>query len=637
MKALDALRQDLRFALRQLRRSPGFTAVAVATLALGIGANTTVFSMVDAVLVRPLPFADPGRLVAVQSTHATDPGRPLALSYPDFLDVRKSVDAFEDVAAWDWQPYNLSAGDRATFVGGARVSGSFFSTLGVEPIRGRSFRASDDRPGAAPVLLLSEELWRSRFGASPDVVGSTVRLDGTAYTVIGVEPAGLGLPDRTRLWVPLRTDAAASPRSARYLGAIARLAPGATPAAATAQLATLAARLEKAYPEMHAGRGFRIEDMRQQLLGRGLGSLFTLLLAAVGVLLLIVCANLANLLLVRGARRERELAVRGALGASGGRLVRQLLTESAVLAACGAALGWILGRWGLGLVLRAIPVETPAWIHVEPDLRVLGFVTAASVAAVLLFGLVPAILAARRGLEASLRAGSPRAGASGRGKLRSALVVMEVALSLALLVAAGLVLRSVLALATVDPGFESAGRLVATTALAPGTYGADSARIGFYRRLQDELARIPGVTGAGVVSRLPLRHSSNSYNFTAEGQDVAGHRHNPPILTNSVSPDYFRAAGIDLLRGRAFTERDGPDAPPVGIVDRETADRYWPDGDAVGKRIKYGAPDANTPWIRIVGVVQAVHHRGLDREPGLQLYRPYPQEPTSRLGVVLHA
>lgn len=634
---IDALRQDLRFALRQLRRSPGFTAVAVATLALGIAANTTVFSMVDAVLVRPLPFADPGRVVAVSSVDAARPGLTLNMSYPDYLDVRAGVKAFQDVAVWDWQPYNLRSGATASFVGGARVSGSFFSTLGVAPLLGRSFTADDDRAGAAPVLLLSEELWKSRFGARPDVVGSTVRLDGTAYTVIGVEPSGIGFPERTRLWVPLRTTPEHSPRTARYLGAIARLAPGATTESARHELGAVAANLARAYPDIHGGLGFQISGLRQELLGDGLTPLFVLLLGAVGVLLLIVCSNLANLLLARGARRERELAVRVALGASRGRLVRQLLTESVALGVGGAGLGWLLGQWGSTIVQRTIPVEIPAWIHLEPDLRVLAFVSAVSVAAVLLFGLVPAILTTRRNMGRALREASGRTTEAARARVRSGLVVAEVALSLTLLVGAGLVLRSVLALATVNPGFEPGGRLVATTALAPAVYGSDSSRIGFYHGLLRKARAIPGVREAGVVSRLPLRGSSNSYTFTADGQDQAEYRRNPPVLTNSVSPGYFRAAGISLLRGRAFEETDDADAAPVGIINREMADRYWPGGEALGKRIKYGEPDGHMPWIRIVGVVEDVRHKHLDRAPTIQLYRPYPQEPTSRLGIVLHA
>jgi putative ABC transport system permease protein len=632
----DTLAHDVRFALRQLRHSPGFAAVAVLTLALGIAANTTVFSIVNGVLVRPLPFRDASRLVAVRAADAMRPGLSLNLSYPDYLDIRSGVRAFQDVAVWDWQPYNLRTGSTAYFVGGARVSGSFFSTLGIAPILGRSFRAQDDRDGAAPVILLSEELWKSRFGGDPGVVGSTVHLDGTAYTVIGVEPAGIGFPERTRLWVPLRTTTERSPRTARYLGGIARLAPGATPESAHGELGAVASRLARAYPDIHRGLSFQVVDLRQELLGDALTPLFILLLVAVGVLLLIVCSNLANLLLARGARRERELAVRGALGASRGRLVRQLLTESVVLGIGGGGLGWLMGRWGVTLVLRAIPIEIPAWIHLEPDVRILAFVTGVSVAAVLFFGLLPAILTTRRDMETALREASGRTTEAGRARLRSGLVVAQVALSLTLLVAAALVLRSVIKLASVDPGFDPQGRLVATTALAPAVYGSDSSRIGFYRELLRKVEAIPGVQEAGIVSRLPLRGSSNSYTFTADGQGTEEQRHNPAVLTNPVSPGYFRAAGISLLSGRAFTSMDDADATPVGIINRQMADRYWPDGDALGKRIKYGGPDSHMPWIQIVGVVQDVRHMGLDREPTIQLYQPYPQLPAGRLGVVLH-
>lgn len=628
---------DLRGALRQLRRAPGFAAVAVATLGLGIGANTTVFSMVNAVLVRPLPFEEPDRLVAVESTHPTRPGEGLNLSYPDYLDIREAVGSFREVAVWDWQPFNLRGPEEAAFVGGARVAASFFPTLGVEPILGRAITPEDDRPGAAPVVLLGEELWRSRFAADSGVVGSTVRLDGVPHTVVGVMPAGVGLPDRTRLWVPLATDAERAPRGNRWLGGIARLAPGATVAAADAELEALAARLAEVHPATNGESGLRARDLREELLGEGLAPLFLLLLGAVGILLLIACANLANLLLARSARRERELALRAALGAGRGRLVRQLLAESLLLGGLGAALGWVLGQAGIDLILRSIPTEVPAWIRLEPDLRILGFVTGVSLLAVLLFGLGPALLASRRDPSAALRESSARAGGPPRGRLRSGLVVAEVALSVTLLVGAGLVLRSLLALAAVDPGIDSEGRLVATTALAPALYPGMEERRSFYRDLLRELEATPGVRAAGVVSRLPLRGSSNRNSFTAEGQGEEEHRANPFVLVNSASPDYFRAAGIALLRGRGFTAADDADAPPVAVVNRSLARRYWPEGEAVGRRLKFGSPGGGGEWIRIVGVVEDVRHSGIDREPSIQLYLPYPQSPTPRLGVVLRA
>lgn len=634
---METLMRDLRFAFRQLRRSPGFTAVAVATVALGIGANTTVFSMVNAVLLRPLPFEASDRLVSVESTHPARPGDGLNLSYPDYLDIREQVGAFRDVAIWDWRPFNLRGRGDAIFVGGAQITASFFPTLGVEPIRGRVFTPEEDRAGGPRVLLLSEGLWRSEFAADPAIVGKTVNLDGTAHTVIGVMPAGIGFPERVRLWVPLRLTAERSPRGNRWLGGVARLAPGATVESADAELSAVAARLEEAYPATNTDRGLRARDLREELLGEGLAPLFLLLLGAVGVLLLIVCANLANLLLARGARRDRELAVRGALGASRGRLVRQLLTESVLLGGVGAGLGWLLGQGGVDLVVRAVPTEIPAWIHLEPDLRILAFVTAVTLLAVLLFGLVPAVLTARRDLNAALREASGRAGGPGRGRLRSGLVVAEVALSLTLLVGAGLVLRSLLGLAAVDPGIEEEGRLMATTSLPAAVYSSDSARVRFHRELLAEVERAPGVRSAGIVSRPPLRGSSNAFGFTVEGQGEAEHRDNSFVLTNSVSPGYFRAAGLALLRGRSFGPRDDADALPVGIVNRELAERYWPEGEALGERLKYGPPDGGGEWIRIVGVVEDVRHMGLDREPTIQLYRPYPQQPTGRLSVVVHA
>lgn len=634
---MDTLIQDLRFALRQLRRSPGFTAVAVVTLALGIGANTTVFSMVNAVLVRPLPFEEPERLVSVEGTHPSRPGEGMNLSYPDYLDIREEAETLSDVAVWDWRPFNLRGGGGTLFAGGAQVTASYFRTLGVEPLRGRVFTVEEDRAGGPRVVLLSEELWRTQFGGDPDVVGTQVRLDGTPHTVVGVMPSGIGFPERVRLWVPLQMTVERSPRGNRWLGGIARLASGATAESASAELDALAARLEEAYPDTNTDAGLRARPLREELLGEGLAPLFVLLLGSVGVLLLIVCANLANLLLARGAERERELAVRGALGASRGRLVRQLVTESTLLGGAGAALGWFLGQGGIDLVLRSVPTEIPSWIRLEPDLRILVFVAGVSLLAVLFFGLVPAILTARRDLNAALREASSRGGGPGRGRLRSGLIVAEVALSLVLLVGAGLVLRSMLEIGRVDPGIETDGRIMATTSLAPTVYGADSARVRFEDGLLRELEASPGVRTAGVVSRAPLRGSSNAYTFTVEGQGETEQEENPFLLTNSISPDYFQAAGLSLIRGRGFTPRDDADAQPVGVVNRQMAGRYWPGEDPLGQRIKYGSPGGDGEWIRIVGVVEDVRHMNLEEAPRIQLYRPYRQQPTSRMSVVLHA
>lgn len=635
-RTIDALRHDLRFAFRQLRRNPGFTAVAVVTLALGIGANTTVFSMVNAVLLRPFPFHEPERLVAVESTHPSRPGQGLALSYPDYLDIRQEVEALEQVALWDWHPFNLRASGNAVFAGGARVTATFFETLGADPLVGRIFAPEEDRVGGSDVVLLSEGLWEDEFGRDPQVVGRSVVLDGARHVVIGVMPNEVGFPERVRLWVPLQVDATRSPRGNRWLAGIGRLASGGSMASARAELRALATRLEEAYPETNGDRGLRVVELREELLGEELTPLFLLLFGAVGVLLLIVCANLASLLLARGAGRERELAVRSAMGASRWRIAGQLLTESAVLAAGGAVLGWALGRWGIILVIRAVPTEIPAWIRLEPDLRVLGFVAAASVLAVLLFGLAPALLSARKDVESALRDSSARTGASrGRSRLRSGLVVGEVALSLTLLVGAGLVLRSLLSLASVDPGFATEDRLMGTTSLAAAVYPDDSSRIAFYRRLQAELEALPVVRSSGLVSRFPLRGSSNANNFTVEGQTDEEYEENPFVLVNSVDPGYFRTMGIPLLRGRGVRPTDDGDSPPVVVVNRKLARHYWPDADPVGQRLNFGRPDDPGQWRRVVGVVGNVHHHGLDRPPRIQLYLPYLQSPTSRMSVVV--
>ncbi|MFW6010648.1 MAG: ABC transporter permease, partial [Gemmatimonadota bacterium] len=617
--------QDLRFAVRSLRRRPGFTAAAALTLALGIGANTGVFSIVNGVLLRPFPYAEADRLVTVGTTHPTDPGEMLNLSYPDFEAIRDQVETLDGVAAWDWNPYNLRGEEGALFVGGERVSAEYFEVIGVDPILGRTFQPEDDRPGAGEVIVLSETLWRNEFGADPDVLGRTVRLDGAAHTVVGVVPDHAAWIEGVRLWVPLALDAEASPRGSQWLEAIGRLAPGVTLEQATAELDAVARRLQDDYPETNRERGLAAEPLRAAMTADE-RPLLLLLLGAVGLVLLIACANVANLLLARATARRRELAIRGAMGASRGRILRQLLTESAVLSALGTGLGLVLGVWGTEAVLSWLPNEIPPWISFEPDLRVFGFAAGAATVAVALFGLPPALSASRPDIKGTLKRTAGAATATrGTGRMQGGLVVAEVALSLTLLVTAGLMIRSLLNLSDVDPGFETNGRAVATLALPSAAYPDDEARRTFARELLREVAAAPGVESAGIVSRFPLRGSSNAMVFTVEGQSADGQRGNPYVLTNSVSPSYFEAMGIALRRGRPFSSADQAASPPVAIINRAMADRYWPDEDPVGRRVKFGPPDAAGDWMEVVGVVDDVRHYALERRPSVQMYLPYEQ------------
>jgi putative ABC transport system permease protein len=634
---MDTLIQDLRFALRALAKRPGFTAVVVITLGLGIGANTAIFSMVNGVLLRPFPYHEPDRIVAVGATHPNEPGRTLNLSFPDYEVVRDEVGSLGAVAVWDWEPFNLRGDESALFVGGERVSGEYFAVVGIDPILGRTFRPEDDRPGAEPVIVLSETLWRNELGADPEALGRTVRLDGTAHTVIGVAPDHAARVERVRLWVPLAQDAERSPRGIHYLQGIGRLAPGATIGQAQAELNQLATRLAEAYPETNRDRGLAARPLRASAAEQE-RPLLLLLLAAVGLVLLIACANVANLLLARTADRRYELGIRGAVGASRGRLVRQILTESALLGGLGAGVGLLVGLGSFEAVMTWIPVEIPAWIQFEPDLRVFAFAAAAGVAATALFGLPVALHASHADIQRTLkRTTTGTTGGRGPARLRSGLVVAEIALSLALLVAAGSTIRSLVALAQVDPGFQSSDRVVATLTLPAASYGDDESRRSFVRDLEREVGAVPGVASVGVVSRFPLRGSSNQRSFTIEGQTTEDHQRNPYVLTNSVGPSYFATVGIGVRSGRGFTSADGADAPAVAVVNRTMAERYWPEGDPVGQRLKFGPPEGAGGWIEVVGVVPDVRHLALEQSSSIQLYVPFAQEPSSRVSVVAHA
>jgi len=634
---VDTLIQDLRFAARTLARRPGFTVVVVVTLGLGIGSGTAVFSLVNGVLLRPFPYQDPDRIVAVGATHPNDPGAILNLSFPDYETVRDGVESLEAMAVWDWEPYNLRGEESALFVGGERVSAEYFQVLGVDPIVGRTFRSEEDRPGAAPVVVLSETLWRNEFGADPEILGRTVRLDGAAHTVIGVLPDHAARVERVRLWVPLAQDAERSPRGVHWLEGIGRLAPGVTIEGARAKLEALGARIATEHPETNRDRGLAARELRAGAVEEE-RPLLLMLLAFVGLVLLIACANVANLLLERTAGRRHELAIRGATGASRGRLVRQILTESAVLGALGAGVGLVLGVWALDIVVTWIPAQIPAWIRFEPDLRVFAFAAAAGGTAIALFGLPAALQGSRSEIRHTLqRAAVGTPGDRRSARLRSGLVVAEVALSLALLVAAGATIRSLASLASVDPGFQTEDRMVATLSLPAASYGGDASRRAFVGDLERELTAVPGAASVGLVSRFPLRGSSNRNSFTVEGQTTEEHQRNPNVLTNSVDPSYFRTMGIAVHHGRGFRSADRDDAPAVAVVNRTLAERYWPDEDPVGRRIKFGPPHGHGEWMEVVGVVADVRHFALERSSTVQLYVPLSQAPTGRLSVVARA
>jgi putative ABC transport system permease protein len=633
--------QDIRFAIRTLRGRPAFSAVAVTTLALGIGANTAIFSVVRAVLLRPLGFPEPDRLVKIVGFDTRD-GVPANLSPADFMDFEREAGAFSRVGPHGWVGFFTVAGREreAERVGGVNVTEGFFPTLGVQPALGRLFTADEDAPGGPRTVLLSHGFWQLRYGGDPGVLGRTILLDGRPTTVVGVLPQDFRHvepnPDReAAVFVPYRFDRAEPNRGGHFIRAVGRLRPGATLAEARAQLEAVAARLQQRYPAENADRGVLVDPLLDAMV-RDARPALLLLLWAVGAVLLVACANLANLMLASGAARRRELAIRGALGAGRGRLVRQLLTESLVLSLAGALSGLLIAFWlsrGVSL-LSAVGVpraDTAAGM----DLSVLTFAVALALTTGIAFGIIPALQLSGASAGEALKDGSraQTAGRAGR-RTRDWLIGAEVALSIVLLVAAGLLLRSFLALQRVDVGFARSEVLTMQVAVPTASY-EEGEQIPFYSGLIERVRALPGVEEAGAVNILPLSGNYDSRGIQIEDRpEPPGRAHS--VQSRSVTPGYFRAMGIPLLRGRPFDDRDRSGAPLVVIVSDAMARRYWPGQNAIGKRITFnsGIPrgaqqEVGGPGSReVVGVVGDVKHLGLEEALTPFFYTPHTQQPS---------
>jgi len=627
----DMLLQDLRYALRALRLSPTFTVMALLTLGIGIGANAVVFNMMDSVLLTPYPFEHPEQLVDVTSVMLDRGGALSSLSYPTYLDIRDSG-IFDDIAVWDWEPMNLRGDDETVLIGVGQVTASLFNVMRVEPIIGRAFTADEDVPGQGGVVVLTEGFWRSQYGADPGVIGRTVQLDGRPRVIVGVMPEAYTYPDEIEAWVPLGVTEETSPRSSNWLGSLARMQPGWTIDRTNAALRPLALRIEQEYPDFARDRGLAVRSLRDDRVGE-VRPMMYILLGAVGFLLLIVCANVANLLLARASAREREISVRLALGASRIRLVRQLLTESLLLSLGGVVIGFAFSNWVVRSLLATIPLELPVWIQVGTNWTDVAYMAAVALTATLLFGLVPALQASRADGRGALAEGAGRVhGGRRRRMTRNALVIAEVAISLMLLVGAGLMARSFSLLSHVDPGFATDHRLMATMQMPRGKYTTTEMRADLYRRIMEGLAAMPGVENVGAISRIPMRGSSNTQWFMVEGQDPEEARRNPAALHNAASPGYFETMDIPLLGGRFFDERDNAQGPRAVLINQQVVDRYFDDGNVLGKRISFDAEN----WWQIVGVVGSVRHFGLEVAPEMQVYVPYEQNVSSRLSIVVH-
>jgi len=625
---MQNLVQDLRYALRNLRQSPGFAAVAILTLALGIGANSAIFSVVNAVVIQPLEYRAPERLVFITTTFPTLGFDEFWMSGPEFLEYREQSTSFAAMGAYNTGEISITGGESPIRVPSGVASASFFETLGVEAHRGRTFSAEEDLPGGDPAAILSYELWQRAFAGRDEIVGETVLFDGVPMTIVGVMPPRFDIDDNgIEVWVPLALDPAdpGSP-SSHYLYAVGRLADGVTYEQAGAELGVLVPQWMEANPDSHIRpevHEMRFEPLDIQVVGDVRPLLLTLL-GAVGFVLLIACANVGNLLLARAESRQKEIAVRTALGAGRGRLLRQFVTESVVLALIGGTLGLLAGRWGVQLLLVTNADSIPRISEIDLDGSVLLFTFAVSIVTGLLFGLAPLLHLTIDNLTVALREGGERATAgSARHQLRQLLVVSEIALAVVLVVGSGLMLRSFAALQNVDPGFDAEGLLSFRLYLPDAAYPDPASQVSFLEELQREMQTLPGVEAATLMSGLPpiRRINANTMEFDGLEQTPDGPPHNVDYW-QFVMNDYFSTMKIPLVEGRLLSSEDGANAMPVGVVNQTMADTFWPDG-ALERRVRFGADDA--PWITIVGVVGDVKQGGMDQETGTELYFYAPQ------------
>jgi putative ABC transport system permease protein len=629
---LSLLAQDLRVCLRSLRRSAGFATVVVLTLGLGIGATTAIFTIVNSVLLRPLPYSEPDRLAAI-FINFDQPGMARAsFSMADFLDARAHSRTFTAFAAYRRTRLNLTdGGGEPALVATALASGDFFGVLGVQPLAGRLFRHEDEEPGHAPVVVLSDGFWQQRYARDPRVIGRTITLDGTGHEIIGIARGDLRFPDRdTQLWAILPV-APPSRRGPYFFSGIGRLAPDTSIEQARAQLSAVPLGQRVGSNPKQQALKFTIVDLRERLVGDSRPVLL-LLFSAVACVLLIAVANVANLMLVRGASRRRDIAIRVSLGASRGQLARHLLTESLLLGAAGGALGLVLTWWGVAALQTTAAAHLPRVDDVRIDLVALAFALGTSLAASVGLGLLPAGSGRLPRLSDAMSNGGRGTTAATR-RLRKAFVIAEICLSFALLVCAGLLLRSFVRLQQAPLGVDPDHVLTMRLSLSGARYDEDAAVTGFFDQLVTNVRALPGVTSVSVSSTIPPGLGGFSENFTIEGQTGDG---SPIVTMPIVGPSYFRTMGIPILRGRAFTEADLERAPRVAIISRTMARQFFADQDPIGKHLKQGGPERpQAQWREIVGVVDDVQYRGVDREPEAVFYEAHAQNAMGSMFLVV--
>jgi putative ABC transport system permease protein len=633
----------MRYAIRTLRRSPGFTIVALLTLALGIGANTAIFSFVNGVLLKPLPYRDPHGIVMVWEKPPG--GGRNGISTLNFLDWKNQNTVFDHMAAFNWGgSVTLTGSGQPEELPGVRVSAPYFDIFGVQPVLGRTFAPDEDRLGKSQVVVLSHRLWQNRFGADPSIVGRTLTLNGKPCTVIGVMPANSPF-DRTwaQLWMPLAFEPGDMTRDYHWMISFARLRPGVTLETAQSAMNAIGARIAEAYPGSNKGWGVTVQSFEDQVVDRHLRSSLLVLLAAVGAILLIGCANLANLTLARGAAREREIAVRAALGAGSWRLIRQLLTENLLIAGAGGALGLALGYAMIrGLIRLAPPFSLPSEADVSIDPTILLFTLAVSLITALLFGLAPAIHATRVDPASSMKEGGRSATTgAGRARLRSALIVSEVALAFVLLAGAGLLVGSFFRMLQVDTGFSSDNVMTARLPIARNRFTHPEQLLQYVRLLNERLRAAPGVRDVAFSNVLPMEGWGDGMPFLIAGRPFVDRANRRACFYKRVTSSYFGTLDIHLLRGRGFNDRDTRGGAPVTVINQEMAKRYFKGEDPIGKRILiqeilYGQPGLGPeiPW-EVVGIVGDEQTGGLTDDKSAGLYVTFDQSPTNDLNMVL--
>lgn len=643
-----ALWRDLRYGSRLLRKNPGFSVVAVLTLALGIGANTAIFSLVNATLLRPLSYPNPDQIVMVWGTNAGGFGwrGKSGFSAPNFLDYQQQNQAFAHLATFNGADFTLTGVDDPERIQGARVTAAFFGVLGVKPVIGRTFLREDEQAGQDRVVVLSYGLWQRRFGADPNTIGQTIRLDADSYTVVGVLPQSFdfSIPEffgSKDLWIPAvipRNDG----RSHNYLPLIGRLNAGVTLRQAQQDMDAITDRLSHEYGSGMGMLSVKLVSLHEQIVGDTRLVLW-LLFGAVGFVLLIACANVANLQMARASTRQKEIAIRAALGASRGRVLRQLLTESVLLALIGGALGVLLASGGIRLFTVLGPAGIPRGTTVTIDSVVLVYSLVVSVVTGVLFGLAPALLSTPARLGESLKEGGRiSTPGTGSGLLRNLITIAEVALSMILLIGAGLLIRSFVGLLQVDPGFETTNILTIPLELPKYAYPEAAQQAAFYTQLMERVKALPGVVAVGATSELPPTKSSHSHGISIEGRpNIDLSNESLAVQDRLATPDYFRVMGIPLIAGRAFSEGDTSSGAPVIVINQTFARRFFPGENPIGQHLKFGGAEGSNPWIAIVGVVGDVRASGLHRQPNSEIYLSYQQQnflpynPLSRMYLVV--